>query len=315
MADNYLEKHYDDYQRKKAAMSSAHRPSYLELRALRVAVFADTVACCSRGGYVNRFGDQITLPVLDGGSDGTCFYTQKEAFRVDDYPTLSLPTEISVVNVDCLQAAKYLLDHKYRPAVLNMANAFHPGGGVEGGSGAQEENLCRRSNLYRSIFPYGSEGARYGLSNPNQHYPLDSEGGGVYSPQVWVFKEGEDKRYAYLDTPYVISVITVAGVNRPALDADGKFLPQVADTVRHRIRTILRLGLKHGNDALVLGALGCGAFCNPPEQVALLFKELLLEPEFCNKYRRILFAIIDDKNAYQKHNPHGNFVPFKNVFK
>ncbi|MBR4482527.1 MAG: TIGR02452 family protein, partial [Paludibacteraceae bacterium] len=81
-----------------------------------------------------------------------------------------------------------------------------------------------------------------------------------------------------------------------------------------KIRTILRLGLRHGNDSLVLGALGCGAFHNPPEQVAELFKQVLNEAEFKNKYRRIIFAVIDDFNAHQAHNPNGNFKPFKEVF-
>ena len=38
--------------------------------------------------------------------------------------------------------------HESRIAVLNFANAFHPGGGVEAGASAQEECLCRCSTLY-----------------------------------------------------------------------------------------------------------------------------------------------------------------------
>ena len=36
-------------------------------------------------------------------------------------------------------------------AVLNMANAFKPGGGFRGGAGAQEETLHRRTDLYRLL--------------------------------------------------------------------------------------------------------------------------------------------------------------------
>ena len=38
------------------------------------------------------------------------------------------------------------------------------------------------------------------------------------------------------------------------------------------------------------------------------------EIEFKNKFRRIVFAILDDHNAHQSHNPQGNFLPFANVF-
>ncbi|MCQ2360391.1 MAG: TIGR02452 family protein [Paludibacteraceae bacterium] len=315
MADNYLERHYADYERRKATLAGvSKKPSFSEVRAMRISVFNDTVECCSRGSYINKFGDTVTFPVTDGSADGTQFYTNKNACVISDIPTLTQGTEVSVINIDCLIAAKYLLDNGYKPAVLNMASRHNPGGGVINGSGAQEENLCRRTTLHRSIFPYGEFGAKYGLGSTTARYPMDHTHGGIYTPEVWVIKDEEDKRYQYLDTPYKISVITVAGVNNPDLDDNGLFTPQIAEAIRCKIRTIMRLGLKNGNDSLVLGALGCGAFRNPPEQVAVLFKEVFNEPEFKNKYRRIIFAILDDHNAHQAHNPHGNFKPFKEVF-
>lgn len=316
MADNYLENRYADYEKKKAGykIHSTSKPSYTEVRAMRVKVFEDTVVCCAKGCYTNSYGDIITFPVTDGATDGTTLYKNNDVFTVQDMPTLDQETLVSVVNIDCLIAAKYLIDRGCKPAVLNMASRHTPGGGVVNGSGAQEENLCRRTSLYRSIFCYGEYPKKYGLPETSQHYPMDHTYGGIYTPEVWVIKDEESKKYAYLDTPFKISVITVAAVNNPDMDDDGNFTPQIAETTRCKMRTILRLGLKHGNDSLVLGAFGCGAFRNPPEQIASLFKEVINEPEFKNKYRRIIFAIIDDFNAYQSHNPYGNFKPFKDIF-
>ena len=84
---------------------------------------------------------------------------------------------------------------------------------------------------------------------------------------------------------------------------------------KNKMRTILRIGLRHGHDSLVLGALGCGAFCNPPSHIARLFHEVFEEPEFKNKYRLISFAILDDHNAHRAHNPEGNYKPFIEEFR
>ena len=70
----------------------------------------------------------------------------------------------------------------------------------------------------------------------------------------------------------------------------------------------------HGHDSLVLGALGCGAFRNPPHHIAKLFHEVIQEVEFANKYKRLVFAILDDHNAHREHNKEGNFLPFAREF-
>lgn len=73
---------------------------------------------------------------------------------------------------------------------------------------------------------------------------------------------------------------------------------------------MLATGLYYGHNSLVLSALGCGAFRNPPRHVARLFKEVLSEEEFVSRYRHISFAIIDDHNARGE----GNYRPFSEVF-
>lgn len=87
-----------------------------------------------------------------------------------------------------------------------------------------------------------------------------------------------------MEDPYNVAVVSCAALNLDGryaikLTADGH-MPQVAlDITRCKIRTIFRIGLLHGHDALVLGAFGCGAFHNPPEEVARLFHEVMEEEE------------------------------------
>ena len=87
-----------------------------------------------------------------------------------------------------------------------------------------------------------------------------------------------------MEYPYNVAVVSCAALNLDGrysikLTADGH-MPQVAlDITRCKIRTIFRIGLLHGHDALVLGAFGCGAFHNPPAEVARLFHEVMEEEE------------------------------------
>ncbi len=58
---------------------------------------------------------------------------------------------ISVADEDCLDRARWLTEKGHTVAVLNMACASSPGGGVRWGAGAQEEELHRRTDLCRFL--------------------------------------------------------------------------------------------------------------------------------------------------------------------
>lgn len=58
---------------------------------------------------------------------------------------------------------------------------------------------------------------------------------------------------------------------------------------------ILRTAAYNGHRRLVLGALGCGAFLNPREDVADCFAEVFSEGEFGGGWwESIIFAVMDD---------------------
>ncbi len=86
------------------------------------------------------------------------------------------------------------------------------------------------------------------------------------------------------------------------------------EPAKEKIRTILRIAGKYNHDSLVLSAFGCGAFANPPNHVAELFKEVFSEDEFFGFFRNIVFAIFEDHNSEKEHNPMGNVLPFLEVF-
>ena len=286
--------------------------AYYQVKELRAKEFRNTVEIVNQGHYVAESGEEYVFPNDSDMMRNTVFYVRE--IRMDDIPPRDEPTIVEVQNIDCLYAGVQLKEQGYNPAVLNMASRRNPGGGVPTGAGAQEETLFRRTNLFRSLYQFAPYAEQYGIKPSHHQYPLDRNYGGVYTPNAIYFRESEQKGYALLEKPVCLSFITVAGMNRPDLTDYGMIADHHVEPIKNKIRTIFRIGLVHGHDSLVLGALGCGAFRNPPRHVARLFHEVMDEPEFKDKYRRVIFAILDDHNAHQKHNPVGNFRPFAEEF-
>jgi uncharacterized protein (TIGR02452 family) len=52
--------------------------------------------------------------------------------------------------------------------------------------------------------------------------------------------------------------------------------------------------------------MGCGAFQNPPLQVALLFRDVLEEGEFMGVFEEITFAVLDSRGE-------GNYAIFRDT--
>ena len=288
------------------------KDAYYKVKELRAMEFRNTMEIVNQGSYVTEAGKEYVFPDDLDMMRISVFYEQE--IRLPYGKIGNDPTIVEVQNIDCLYAGAQLKEQGYNPAVLNMASRRNPGGGVATGAGAQEETLFRRTNLFRSLYQFAPYAEQYGIKRSHHQYPLDRNFGGVYTPNAINFRESEQKGYALLGEPVSLSFITVAGMNRPDLTADGMIANHHVGPIKNKIRTIFRMGLIHGHDSLVLGALGCGAFRNPPRHMARLFHEVMDEPEFRNRYRRIVFAILDDHNAHQKHNPEGNFKPFADEF-
>lgn len=298
----------DEYNRLKYD----HR-TYDRIKELRCLEFQNTIEIVNQGWYITETGKIVITPDDVQMRKNTKFYSYKE--RIYSSKFYSDPTIIQVIEKDCLDVATGMIAEGYNPAVLNMASRRNPGGGVTTGAGAQEESLFRRTNLFRSLYQFAPYASQYGLEKSDRQYPMNRDYGGIYTPDTTLFRESENEGYRLMENPVQISFISVAGLNRPYLiNGDKAVIPHLVYTIKNKIRTILTIGIEHKHDSLVLGALGCGAFGNPPGHIAYLFHEVLNEPEFKNRFRRIVFAIIDDKNTRKSHNPKGNFLPFKEVF-
>ena len=276
----------------------------------RITVFEENLELFAQGSYQTPDGKTINLRAFEPE-----WYD--EPFELEAESPLPESTKIEVINDDCIEVTRRLKNEGYDVAVLNMASLSHPGGGVENGSGAQEEQLCRRSNLVMSLYQFKKEKVwahpELRLKSWPEQYPMHPRFGGIYSPDVVFFRESEARSYELSNRPFKAAVISVAAISHPPLDAQGLMLPKGQEQTKDKIRTILRIGMEHCHDALVLGAIGCGAFANPPAQIARLFHEVFEEPEFKDQFKKIVFAILEDNNS-RRNSATGNYLPFKKEF-
>ncbi len=258
--------------------------------------------------------------------DGAKLY--KKSFDVNGMGTIYEATHTGCINADCVDVAEQLIAQGYNPAILNLASAKRPCGGWDAGMGAQEESLCFSSTLSQSLYQYGDPKYKNvrdsGVPLKEIGYPHDINYGGIYSPDVTFFRNNISKYYTLRDEYFRCDVITVAalcfngrshyaGIDELSYQSeDGGFTPEGKEVMLNKIRTIFRMGVEHGKDSLVLGAFGCGAYALLPSAVAPLFRIVMNEPEFKNKFKLLVFAILE--RPRRPHGLDGHFAPFYREF-
>lgn len=184
-------------------------------------------------------------------------------------------------------AAKQYLKYG-KTAVLNFANPHNPGGGVHNGATAQEECLCRSSNLYPCISNENTYDEYY-LYNRNISNSFFSDRL-IYTKNITVFKDDSAVPRLMPNADWFkVDVITCAA---PYI-AKRKYTNPTAlkELFKSRIKNIFEAAIDNGVEVIILGAFGCGAFKNPPEIVAKAFHEIIDENDYACFFKKIVFAI------------------------
>ena len=209
--------------------------------------------------------------------------------------TPTLPIKIIVSSRRTFEAASQYA-RTMKTCVHNFASASNPGGGVVNGSSAQEEALCRCSTLYFNLNVREMWNGFYAPHRAAQD-PLHNDDI-IYTPNVVVFKSD----IAYPKTMperdwYNVNVITCAAPNlrepkfgrgtRPACPLISP--DQLQSLHERRLCRILDVAFADGNEAVILGAFGCGAFRNDPKVVACAAANVL--PDYLKCFKVIEFAV------------------------
>jgi len=179
--------------------------------------------------------------------------------------------------VDTLSAARELLkdsktqkddlsNRNSRVGVLNMASMLAPGGGFLNGASSQEEALCMRTTLLPSL--------------SDSFYRLP-EVGGVYTPDVLVFRDAEAEDLEKRDR-WFVDCVSAGMLRFPSISVDeatgrGSYSSSKdRELVIEKMRAVMRIFHSKSVKKVVLGAWGCGAYGNPVGEVAAAWKKVLL---------------------------------------
>lgn len=241
------------------------------------------------------------------------FYHHKKHGKIEevkDPPTgslviCSLPKElkaqVAVIFQDSVDCAFFLQKQGYNPLLLNMASDITPGGGWRNGALAQEECL-----FYRSLY-------HLSLESKKEAYPLPNYAC-IYSPNVYFFRCGQKVNHEL--TPSAIrpwdilddkdcrsiSCIAMPALRRPELTGEGMLTKEDEEITKEKLRGIMKVALIHGHDSVILGAMGCGAFRNPPKHIAKIMHEIIYQYSDC--FKKIVIPILD-------YNGSNNFEIFR----
>ena len=167
------------------------------------------------------------------------------------------------------------------------------------GSSAQEESLCRCSTLY-NVLATDELRNRFYYPHRNAGNPLYNDDL-IYSPGILAIKSdtSSPKRLPEKDW-YKVDVITCAAPNLRR-DSDNRINPdtgeqeekitkaELRELLENRIQRIFAVAAAVGNEVLILGAFGCGAFRNPPKVVAKAFHKVLEDYKDC--FEIVEFAV------------------------
>ena len=160
-------------------------------------------------------------------------------------------------------------------AVLNMANAYVPGGAYLEGVVAQEENMFRRTDCHLSVSADQLDASRDQYL-PHMTRMLEAVDGTAYvdtQKPRFCFRGREDRSQHNLGYRWLADdeIFPYFELRAAACDLrDGRLFDttECSPRVEALLDTLRRHGIRH----VVLGAFGCGAFCNPAEHMAQIYR-------------------------------------------
>ena len=255
------------------------------MRTELITIFNDTDSLC-------RSNEKLTASIKETIAHQYVVTESDKVIKKPEDHRFDTPAEVIVSQRRSFEAAKRYSSE--RVCVLNFASSTHVGGGVTTGAGAQEECLCRCSTLYFAIGDnetkknfHDTHYRQLKSGRMNSIYNDDC----IYSPGITVFKSDTELPKLLPENEwYNVDVITCAAPNLNSryekIFISDKVLKELH---KKRAKRILDIAVSEGEDVIILGAFGCGAFRNPPDIVAQAYREVIDDYKY--DFKTIEFAV------------------------
>jgi len=270
----------------------------------RATVFDSTVQIVAKGEYVTENGKTVRLNNRrKKNAVCKCAFFDSELEQIVSKEKYN--TTVTDVTGDCLVFAKeqYKNDSTDDLCIITLVNDKAPGRHAADGYNSPTEYILRCSDYYKCLFQYYAPTftEKYGIqSHPTNHYPLNTQYGGVFSHGVTVFRKEECQGYALCPKPWRTNVVAmptpIAKLRIRKLPEgtsvwiDGKRKiynaneekEKSTNALKNSIRTAFRIAYTNNQRRLI--------FLPIRKHIQNLILKVLGEPEFSDAFREIYFV-------------------------
>ncbi|CAF0743165.1 unnamed protein product [Adineta steineri] len=272
---------------------------------LRMTVMLNTIGILCKKSYIvdNR---EVKLNV--NSKLRTIIYNHRSKLKRSDKMSLTTvpypKTNVYVVRDDYFIVYEQLIQKGKRPVLVNIANTTNYNDGYKKGEEGQEEDLFRRSDCFRSLdidlekillkpseHSYCSHTCQLeSLSKDFPMYPID-EYGAIYTSGLTIFRQSEEKGYAYMSRPLEnVSLISIGIYENPKLEGH-MLTSKYAIGLRKKIENIFTIAYHHNHDSLILPILTDDIYRTSFDHILKIFQSVI--EQYAGFFNSITFVISD----------------------
>jgi len=259
------------------------------------AELADTIRRCNYGEVpqdipvTQKFSSKTPEELIHAGKK---IYEPKIAFKCESI----FKTALNLIGEN----------KEYSVCLHDPESPDHVGGGGYHGEPNLEEDLLRKSNLGLSLAEYASQNG--GITYTSSGAPQYSDQAKLknneahFTKDVTILKKIQflPERHWYVKQFELLpedQKWKVSFVGNAAIKCWGSIPFNFEASTKEKMRAHISAAIEGGVDCLILVDFGCGGFRNPPQTIARLYAELLIDEGYAKFFKGgVHFSIIGAEN-------------------